>query len=137
MARIGLPGRCRGYAYNGVGQVVGTDYLDPSVEQVRYGGASGSYPDLDRFDRVVSDRWTAYGGTPTDFYDVDLTWDRNSNITLAEDNVHAGFDVEYTIDGIDRLTQAEEPCFAWIEPSSARWGSGRGRDPQTRGLLSP
>jgi hypothetical protein len=37
-----------------------------------------------------------------------LTYDRNSNITSADDSVHAGFDVAYTMDSVNRLTRAEE-----------------------------
>ena len=97
------------YDYNGVGQVVGTTLEEPDVFWKQYSTTSGVYPDLDRFNRVISSRWTAkYSGGSKDFYDVDITYDRNSNITLAENNVHAGFDIEYTIDGLNRLTHAEE-----------------------------
>ncbi|MCH8342427.1 MAG: RHS repeat-associated core domain-containing protein [Planctomycetes bacterium] len=95
------------YHYNGVGQVVGTQYLEPLVIWNQF-GSSGSYPDLDRFNRITSSRWTKDLATDVDFYDVDITYDRNSNITLIQDNVHAGFDVDYTIDNLNRLTQAEE-----------------------------
>ena len=96
------------YAYNGTGSLVGIDYPEVDVMQHRYGSTSGSYPDLDRFNRVTSSRWTKDLATDVDFYDVDVTYDRSSNITLTEDNVHEGFDVDYTIDDLDRLTQAEE-----------------------------
>ncbi len=96
------------YKYNGLGQVVGTEYPEPDVMWRQYGSTSGSYPDLDRFNRVTSSRWTKDLATDKDFYDLDLAYDRNSNITLVEDNVHAGFDVSYTIDTLDRLTQAKE-----------------------------
>jgi RHS repeat-associated protein len=96
------------YDYNGVGQVVGIDDLEVDVMSQQYGSTSGSYPDLDRFDRVTSSRWTKDLATDRDFYDLDITYDRNSNITLVEDNVFDGFDVEYTIDGQDRLSNAEE-----------------------------
>ena len=57
---------------------------------------------------MTTSRWTKDLATDVDFYDVDITYDRNSNITLTEDNVHAGFDVDYTIDNVNRLTDAEE-----------------------------
>ena len=41
-------------------------------------------------------------------YDVDLTYDRNSNITVLDEHVHDGFDVEYTYDDLNRLTKASE-----------------------------
>ncbi|MCH8151435.1 MAG: RHS repeat-associated core domain-containing protein [Planctomycetes bacterium] len=95
------------YDYNGVGQVVGTDYPEPDVMWDQF-GSSGSYPDLDRFNRVTSSRWTKDLATDVDFYDLDITYDRDSNITLIEDNVHAGFDVDYDLDNLNRLTQAQE-----------------------------
>ena len=58
--------------------------------------------------RVTSSRWTKDLATDVDFYDVDLTYDRNSNITMAIDNVHEGFDVIYTMEDLNRLTRAQE-----------------------------
>src|SRR5262249_40194337 len=42
------------------------------------------------------------------FYNCDVSFDRNSNITWVEDNMHSGFDVKYTMDDLDRLIDAEE-----------------------------
>ena len=96
------------YKYNGVSELVGTKYLEPEVMWHLFGTTSGDYPDLDRFNRVTSSRWTKDLTTDVDFYDVDLTYDRNSNITMAIDNVHEGFDVIYTMDDLNRLTRAQE-----------------------------
>lgn len=96
------------YRYNGVGQVVEMDYPQSDVRSTRFGSTSGEYEDWDRFNRITQDDWEAYGGTGTNFYEIELSYDRNSNITVIEDNVHSGFDVEYTMDDVDRLTQAEE-----------------------------
>ncbi|MEW6743202.1 MAG: RHS repeat-associated core domain-containing protein [Planctomycetota bacterium] len=95
------------YKYLGTRQVVGILHDEADIFWKMYSTA-GNYPDLDRFNRVTSSRWTKDLATDNDFYDVDLTYDRNSNITLAEDNVHAGFDVSYTIDDIDRVARAQE-----------------------------
>jgi hypothetical protein len=92
---------------NGVGEVVGTTYDEPNVMWKMYTG-SGSYPDMDRFNRVTSSRWTKDVSTGLDFYRVDLTYDRNSNITSAVDNVHTGFDVLYTMDDVIAPGQAWE-----------------------------
>ncbi|MCP3996433.1 MAG: RHS repeat protein [bacterium] len=94
------------YSYNGVGQVVGIDYSGIDIAMTRAGG--GGYDRLDRFNRVQDDIWTADGGTATDFYDLHINYDRNGNIVDTEDDVHVGFDVKYTIDGLDRLTGAQE-----------------------------
>ena len=98
------------YAYNGVGQVVGTEYPEPAVMWNQYSGSgtSATFPDFDDFNRVKRSRWTKDLATDIDFYHVELTYDRNSNITSADDQVHTGFDVKYTMDDIDRLTKAEE-----------------------------
>ena len=101
------------YKYNGVGQVVGTELSEPDVMWDQF-GSSGSYPDLDRFNRITSSRWTKDLTTDVDFFDLDITYDRNSNITLIQDNVHLDtsnnglFDVDYTLDNLNRLTNAEE-----------------------------
>ncbi|MEM7305643.1 MAG: RHS repeat-associated core domain-containing protein [Planctomycetota bacterium] len=100
------------YAYSGVGQVVGTDYGQPNIMWELYGSTSGSYPDLDRFNRVTSSRWTTDLATDVDFFDVDITYDRNSNITRVEDNVHVGFDWSYTMDDLDRLSRAERGTWS-------------------------
>ena len=94
------------YDYAGVGQVVGTDYTEADVIQKLY--ESSTYGDLDRFNRVVKSRWTKELSSNVDFYHVELTYDRDSNITSADDSVHTGFDVKYTMDDTNRLTRAEE-----------------------------
>jgi RHS repeat-associated protein len=56
---------------------------------------------------VIQCRWTSDLTTDVDFFDLDITYDRNSNITRVEDNVHAGFDWSYEMDNLDRLDRAE------------------------------
>jgi len=100
------------YAYNGAGTVVGTDYPEPGVMSRKYTSTVGDYADLDRFDRVVTSKWTKDLTTDVDFYRVAYTWDRNSNVTSTDDQVHTGFDVKYAMDGIDRLVDADEGTLA-------------------------
>jgi RHS repeat-associated protein len=64
--------------------------------------------DLDRFNRITTNRWTKDLSTDRDLYQTVITYDRNSNITSIEDNVHTGLDVKYTMDSVNRLIQAEE-----------------------------
>jgi len=64
--------------------------------------------DLDRFNRITTHRWTKDLATDRDLYQTVLSYDRASNITSIEDNVHTGFDAKYTLDGLQRLTQTEE-----------------------------
>ena len=106
------------YKYNGLGLVVGTDYAQPNIMWELYGSSSGSYPDLDRFNRVTSSRWTTDLGTDVDFFDLDITYDRSSNITVVEDNVHVGFDWSYEMDGLDRLDRAERGTWGGSSISS-------------------
>ena len=97
------------YKYNGVDNVAGTLYPQPDVMWLKYDPAtSESYPDLDRFNRVTSSRWTKDLSTDIDFFATDIAYDRNSNITSVTDNVHTGFDVVYTNDDLNRLERAEE-----------------------------
>jgi len=95
------------YEYVGVGQVVGREYLTVDVKQEYFGGSG--YDSLDRFNRVTNDLWVKDLATDRAIYDVDITYDRNSNITLLDDNVHSvAFDAEFTMDDLDRLTKTTE-----------------------------
>ncbi len=96
------------YAYNGVGQVVGTDYAGVDVKMERFGSTPGTYDSLDRFDRVTSDIWVKDLTTDKAIYNTDVSYDRNGSILDTTDHIHAGFDVQYTIDALDRLTRAEQ-----------------------------
>ena len=97
------------YEYLGLSTLVGVNYLAPDAKQERFGATSGVYSAYDRFDRVVEDEWTSYkNGASKKVYDVDLVLDRNGNVTVSDEDVHEGFDAEYSLDGFDRLTKASE-----------------------------
>ena len=100
------------YEYLGASQVVGTDYPQPDVFSRVFDPSTGDYDHLDRFNRITSNRWTSDLTTDVEFYHIDIEYDRNSNITLIEDQVHTGFDVEYTMDDLDRLIDAEEGTWS-------------------------
>lgn len=104
------------YAYLGAGQLVGTDLNEPDVVSRLYGTGTANYDAMDRFGRVTTSRWNRNGATAK-FYDVALSYDRGSNITVAQDNVQkdlgAGgtprlYDASYTMDALSRLAQAKE-----------------------------
>jgi RHS repeat-associated protein len=101
------------YNYNGVSQVVGQKYAEPAVQWKEFTSTPGDYADLDRFNRVVKSRWTKNLVSPVDFYHVELSYDRDSNIVTAEDKVHTGFDALYTMDNMNRLTEAKEGSITW------------------------
>lgn len=125
------------YDYLGSGQVVGITHSEPDIMWELFGSTSGSFPDLDRFNRITSSRWTKDLGTDVDFYDVDITYDRGSNVTLVEDNIHTGFDVELTSDDLNRLTRAEEGTWSgsaigsrtrdqqWTQDQTGNWDVGK------------
>ena len=96
------------YAYLGQGRVVGLEYPEADILRNFHGTSSGSYPDLDRFGRLVVDSWEKDLATDVAFYRMDLTYDRNSNILELEDHVHVGFDAVVTVDGRDRVTGFEQ-----------------------------
>ncbi|MBL8693274.1 MAG: hypothetical protein JNJ88_04180 [Planctomycetes bacterium] len=101
------------WIYNGVGQVVGTSYPEPNVaSRLVDPNTAGNYPGLDRFNRMVNCYWQRDLTTPRKFYDISVSWDKNSNITLIDDAVHSGFDVQYTNDSINRLTKASEGTWS-------------------------
>jgi YD repeat-containing protein len=96
------------YDYNGVGTVVGTYLDEPDMMWQQYTSTAGDYSDLDRFNRVTTCKWTRDLATDRDLFKVEVGWDRNSNVTYQDDFVHAGFDVNYTNDNLNRLVRAEE-----------------------------
>ncbi len=53
-----------------------------------------------------------------DFYDTDISWSRSSNIDLVEDQVYPGWDVAYTNDGLERLSQAKRGTWSGSSISS-------------------
>ncbi len=96
------------YDYNGTGQVVGTYLEEPDMMSKQYTATAGDYADIDRFDRVTTCKWTKNLATDRDLFKVEVGWDRGSNVTYQDDFVHAGFDVNYTNDNLNRLIRSEE-----------------------------
>lgn len=93
------------YLYNGVKHAVSIDLPEPDIYRNQ---AANDYADFDRFTRVASDRWTKDLVTDIDFYSYDITYDRFDSVTLAENNIHSGFDVEYTMNDLAQVTKSEE-----------------------------
>jgi RHS repeat-associated protein len=103
------------YAYLGSGLLVGQDLPECGADY-RYYTGTGTYGNLDRFDRVTSSTWFMDASTVA-FYDVNLSYDRDSNITSAEDTFQRDygtggnpqrFSAAYTMDNMNRLTRALE-----------------------------
>ena len=106
------------YSYDGLGQVTVTDHKQPEIMWDMADSGGYVLADVDRFNRVTSNKWTRYAVTDTNLYDVDISYDRNSNISLVEDNVHVGFDAAYTMDDTNRLTRAQEGTWGGSSISS-------------------
>ncbi len=105
------------YDYLGVGQTVRTVLQEPDCTNALTDNPTWTsvptYANVDRFNRTTSSRWT--NTSAVDYYRVDLTYDRNSNITSADDTILTagtnsipGWDAKYTMDDLNRLIQAEE-----------------------------
>ena len=105
--------RLASYEYLGYAQVVSQTYDIPDLYQDYSGSTSGSYPGFDRFGRVVESKWSrSLVGSDIDLYDTSLTYDRASNIVLAEDAIIPGRDVDYSMDDLDRLTRVQEGTWS-------------------------
>jgi len=100
---------CR-YWYLGEGDVVGREYSGASIKWNEWAtGTPPTYPDRDQFNRITSSRWTkSTNSGPVDFVDLDVAYDRASNVVSVKDNIYPGFDVLYSNDGLNRLTDADE-----------------------------
>lgn len=113
------------YQYMGADSLVYTNLDQPSLNTGVFESSNTTYPDLDRFDRPTT--WDWWHGTDAAFYDLDIKYDLNSNPTATLDNIHIRvtsgkhiFDVAYTIDGLDRVTQADEGSAVW-NGTGLRW----------------
>jgi RHS repeat-associated protein len=69
------------------------------------GDAGDPYIGLDRFGRVVDQRWIDASGTAVDRYQY--TYDRDSNRTAKSNLLNSAFDEVYTYDDLNRLTQVD------------------------------
>lgn len=97
------------YWYVGQSDLVGRVFAEPDIFWNQFtAGTPATYPDRDRFNRITSSRWTKDLTTDSDFVDLDVVYDRNSNVVSADDAVLAGNDVLYANDSLNRLTDADE-----------------------------
>jgi RHS repeat-associated protein len=96
------------YTYLGLSQVVIQDLPEPDIKLDYFGGTSGSYSGLDRFGRVIDQRWYDYGNSQ-DVDRIKYGYDRASNRTSRENVVSKNLstpvylDEFYSYDGLHRL----------------------------------
>ena len=90
------------FAYLGFEQVVIEEYEEPDVKLDLFGGTSGSYVGLDRFDRVIDQKWHDYGAS-ADRDRFKYGYDRASNRIYRENTLTNGKDEFYTYDRLHRI----------------------------------
>lgn len=100
------------YTYLGLDRTVGEVYPVQGIYKKRFNASTGDYSDLDRFGRVVEDRWTKNLSTDVDFYHTTLHWNERSQVIATEDNVHSGFDRVISFDGVDRIATMDDGDYA-------------------------
>ncbi len=94
------------YQYLGSGTLVGTELPETGSISNLFGTGTANYDAIDAFGRTKISRWGKSGGRK--FYEVELTYDRDSNITAVDDMVLVGYDAKYDTDGLNRLIVADE-----------------------------
>ncbi len=122
------------YEYLGSGSVVGTDYPQASVMSQVHTNTPGDYADFDRFNRPTTNKWTKDLATDRHFFNTTIAWDEAGNVTSVDEGVHAGFDVKYTMDDLDRVVGAQEGTLSggsigtetreqeWTLTHTGNWG---------------
>lgn len=100
------------YQYLGYGSVVSRDHAQPGVnlsyiklstESVGDGG--DQYTELDRFGRVIDQRWRTAGGTDKDRFGS--AYDRDSNRLYKENVISSANSELYSYDNLNQLTSYE------------------------------
>jgi YD repeat-containing protein len=92
------------YTYLGLDRIVTEDFQEPDV-RLDYTSTSGAgvYPGLDRFNRVVDQRWVAYGTNPGDRDRFEHGYDRNGNQLFSKSYACANKDELRSYDALYRL----------------------------------
>ena len=87
-------------------------------------GTDGSYDGLDRFGRVVDQKWENDSATAKDRFQY--TYDRSSNRLTRDLSLTGGLDEKYAYDGLNRLSGFERGTLAdgsiTSKVRAAAWG---------------
>lgn len=102
-------GTLEAYSYLGLGTVVRRAHPEPGIDQTFIklsgelnGDAGDRYIGLDRFGRVVDQRWVnSVTAVQTDRFQY--TFDRDSNALTKNNALYAAFDEAFTYDGFNQL----------------------------------
>lgn len=98
------------------------DYPQPDARLDLWGGTSGTFAGIDRFGRVIDQRWqNDVSGTPTDIDRYQYGYDRNSNrqyrANLVGTAAVGNLDEYYTYDTLNRLTLMKRGTLTGTPPS--------------------
>jgi hypothetical protein len=109
------------YKYLGLGTIVEEDYEQADVKLTHLDG-SGSVTGLDRFGRVVDQKWTNDARSAV-FDEYTYTYDRAGNRTGRDNELNHALDEGYQYDQLDRLGD-------WLDSlgNSQYEGTGDSRD---------
>ncbi len=121
------------YYYHGQGIVTWTNLTEPGISA--QAGTSSGYPNWDNFNRPISTKWTKYFPGATDFFDLDINWDKSGSIVGVVDNIRLtgiggtrNFDTQYSNDNLGRLLRARQGSLSGTTLSSAtrdeQWTDG-------------
>jgi hypothetical protein len=124
-------GTVESYDYLGVGTVVKRGHPLSGVDQSfilkapeSFGDASDQYTGLDRFGRVVDQRWRT---TSTDVERTLYGYDRNGNRTSRTNSVNSAYSEAYTYDGLNQLSSFDRNSGArtqsWDYDAVGNWES--------------
>ncbi len=104
-------GTLESYSYLGLGTVVIRSHSQPGVDltYVKQSGESNAdagdqYAGLDRFGRVVDQRWRATGLVPVDLDRFQYGYDRDSNRLWRDNLVNSAFGELYSYDNLNQIT---------------------------------
>ena len=93
------------YTHLGLSTVVRLDYPQPQMRLDLWGEVSGTYAGLDRFNRVIDQRWVHYGGDDRDRFQYG--YDRTANPVWKDNPLTSGRDEFYDYDNLDRLVSLD------------------------------
>jgi RHS repeat-associated protein len=106
-----------GYAYIGENTVVRVDRPMQHFMLDLWGGNSGTFDGLDRFNRIIDHRWVSYASGTTDLDRYKYGYDRNSNRQWKENDTATNLDEYYTYDNLNRLTDMKRGQLTGSPPS--------------------
>jgi RHS repeat-associated protein len=98
------------YSYLGLGTVVKRAHpspmngLDLTYNGTGTGDAGDKYTGLDRFGRIVEQKWQTEQMTPTVTDDFTYTYDRDNNRLSRTNNLNTAFNETYGYDNLNQLT---------------------------------